>query len=89
MQTFSPAAINTCLVVLQVMGLVGVWLMRIGERTSLAHTLRGICVFVMLLLGIGTAVSFYTLPRVSIASGLVLAVMAVLAVVDCRHEARI
>jgi hypothetical protein len=89
MQTFSPAAINTCLVVLQVMGLVGVWLMRIGERTSLAHTLRGICVFVMLLLGIGTAVSFYTLPRVSIASGLVLAVMAVLAVVDCRREARI
>jgi hypothetical protein len=89
MQTFSPAAINTCLVVLQVMGLVGVWLMRIGERTSLAHTLRGICVFVMLLLGIGTAVSFFTMPRVSIASGLVLAVMAVLAVVDCRHEARI
>jgi membrane protein YdbS with pleckstrin-like domain len=69
--------------------LVGVWLMRIGERTSLAHTLRGICVFVMLLLGIGTAVSFYTMPRVSIASGIVLALMAVLAVVDCRREARI
>jgi len=89
MQSFSPAAINTCLVVLQVVGLVGVWLMRIGERTSAAHALRGICVFVMLLLGIGTAVSFFALPRVSIASGVVLAVMAVLAVVDCRREAHI
>ncbi|MCE9605002.1 MAG: hypothetical protein K8U03_08885 [Planctomycetia bacterium] len=89
MQTFSPAAINTCLVILQVVGLIGVWVMRVGERTSMAHTLRGLCVFVMLLLGIGTAVSFITMPRISIASGVVLAVMAVLAVVDCRHEARI
>jgi hypothetical protein len=89
MQTFSPAAINTCLVILQVLGLIGVSLMRISERTSLAHTFRGICIFTMLLLGIVTAVSFFAMPRVSIASGLVLAVMAVLACVDGRREARI
>ncbi|MBL9094932.1 MAG: hypothetical protein JNL96_27180 [Planctomycetaceae bacterium] len=84
MHSFSPQAINVCLIVLQVLGLAGVWLMRVGERTQLAHSLRGLFILVMLLLAIVTTVSLVVEPRSGLISGVVLAVMAVLAVVDLR-----
>jgi hypothetical protein len=82
MLALSPAAVSTCLIVLEVIGLVGVWLMRVSERSEFAHSIRGIVLLCMLLLGMMIAVSVFTVPRSGIIAGVVLCVMAVMSVID-------
>lgn len=87
MLNFSPQAVGGCLLALQVAAVAGVWLMRVGERTSLAHSLRGLFILSMLLLSILTVIALVVKPGSGMSSGIVLAVVTVLAVVDCRQPA--
>jgi hypothetical protein len=82
MHALSPTAVSTCLIVLEVAGLLGVWLMRVGEKSEFAHSIRGGVLLCMLLLGMMIAVSVFTAPRSGIIAGVVLCVMAVLSVID-------
>jgi len=82
MQALSPTAVSTCLLVLEVAGLVGVWLMRVGEKSEFAHSIRGAVVLCMILLGLMIGVSVFVEPRSGIIAGVVLCVMAVLSVID-------
>lgn len=88
MPIFSPNAVRVCLVILQILAVAGVWVMRVGERTSMAHSLRGLFILSMLLLSIVTVVSLITVPGSGMSSGIVLAVITVLAVIDCRNAAK-
>ncbi|MBA4018286.1 MAG: hypothetical protein C0483_14050 [Pirellula sp.] len=88
MQIFSPNSVRVCLVILQILAVAGVWMMRVGERTSMAHSLRGFFILSMLLLSIVTVLSLITVPGSGMSSGIVLAVITVLAVIDCRNTAR-
>jgi hypothetical protein len=88
MQALSPTAVSTCLIVLEVAGLLGVWLMRVGERSEFAHSIRGAVVLCMVLLGLMIAVSVFVEPRSGIIAGVVLCVMAVLSVIDFGPRAR-
>ena len=84
MTALSPVALGGCLIAVQVAALIGLWLLRVGERTPWAHSLRGFFTLTLLLLGILTAAAFFVMPRVSMASGFLLAVLAVLAIVDLK-----
>lgn len=86
MQAISPAALGGAILVVQIVGFIGLWLMRVGERTSMAHSLRGVFIFTLLILGILTTAAFFTMPRASMASGFSLAVLSVLAVLDLRPK---
>ena len=88
MPIFSPNAVRVCLVILQILAVAGVWMMRVGERTSMAHSLRGLFILSMLLLSIVTVLSLITVPGSGMSSGIVLAVITVLAVIDCRNAAK-
>jgi hypothetical protein len=82
MHALSPTAVSTCLIVLEVAGLLGVWLMRVSERSEFAHSVRGAVLLCMLLLGMMIAVSVVVVPRSGIIAGVVLCIMAVLSVID-------
>jgi hypothetical protein len=82
MHALSPTAVNTCLIVLEVVGLLGVWLMRVSERSEFAHSIRGAVMLCMLLLGLMNIVSVFTEPRSGLIAGAVLCVMAVISVLD-------
>jgi hypothetical protein len=82
MQALSPTAVSTCLLVLEVAGLVGVWLMRMSEKSEFAHSIRGAVILCMVLLGLMIGVSVFTEPRAGLIAGAVLCVMAVLSVID-------
>lgn len=84
MTALSPAALGGCLIAVQVAALVGLWLLRVGERTAWAHSLRGFFGFTLTVLGILTAAAFFVMPRASMASGFMLAVLSVLAIVDLK-----
>ena len=88
MHALSPTAVSTCLIVLEVAGLLGVWLMRVSEGSDFAHSIRGVVVLAMVLLGLMIGVSVFVEPRSGIIAGVVLIVMAVLSVLDFRNVKR-
>jgi len=82
MHALSPTAVSTCLIVLEVVGLLGVSLMRVSERSEFAHSIRGVVLLSMLLLGLMIVVSVFIEPRSGLIAGAVLCIMAVVSVVD-------
>lgn len=85
---FSPQSVGVCLLALQIAAVAGVWLMRVGERTSMAHSLRGLFILTLLLLTIVTMVALMVKPESGISAGIVLAVVTVMAVIDFRQPIR-
>jgi predicted MFS family arabinose efflux permease len=85
---FSPQSVGVCLLALQIAAVAGVWLMRVGERTTLAHSLRGLFILTMLLLTIVTVLALMVKPESGISAGIVLAVVTVMAVIDFRQPVR-
>jgi hypothetical protein len=88
MHALSPTAVSTCLVVLEVAGLLGVWLMRVSERSEFAYSIRRAVMLCMLLLGLMIIVSVFTAPRSGLVAGAVLCVMAVVSVIDFSAASR-
>ncbi|MGC3970965.1 MAG: hypothetical protein QM775_27620 [Pirellulales bacterium] len=87
MHNFSPQSVGVCLLALQIAAVAGVWLMRVGERTTLAHSLRGLFILTMLLLTIVTMLAVVVRPESGLSAGVVLALVTVLAVIDFRRPA--